>query len=279
MDQNIYDIIIFGGQSNMQGQTEKLVVREPGENMLEYRMLTDELLPLKDPAGEDIRPDGTRGVPYSEELGGKWHEINVLGSAVFGSTTLLPSFCKAYTEETGRKCVAVHAAKGSTDIDYWLPGTPGFSAILRKANAAKAKLAASGLTPGRIFTVWLQGESDAIESKPKNVYKDMIACLAAALKTDPGIEKFGIIRVGRFTCDARDTEIIEAQDEICAENRDFIMLTTLATALYDDPASMNPFVGGHFSAHGLERLGTAAGLALGQYVNTNSACKPCARVL
>ena len=46
------DIIIFGGQSNMQGQTEGL----PQDNALvqgalEYRYLTDEFIPLLHPVG------------------------------------------------------------------------------------------------------------------------------------------------------------------------------------------------------------------------------------
>ena len=48
------DILIFGGQSNMQGQTEGLPENNaPVQGALEYRVKTDELIPLQHPVGED----------------------------------------------------------------------------------------------------------------------------------------------------------------------------------------------------------------------------------
>ena len=54
------DIIIFGGQSNMQGESES---RTPGvvAHAYEYRFLDDTIVPLENPVGEDILRDGTRG--------------------------------------------------------------------------------------------------------------------------------------------------------------------------------------------------------------------------
>ena len=57
------DVIIFGGQSNMQGQSERLSENVPVKSALEYRLLTDSLVPLSNPVGEDIRYDGTAGDP------------------------------------------------------------------------------------------------------------------------------------------------------------------------------------------------------------------------
>ena len=51
-------------------------------------------------------------------------------------------------------------------------------------------------------------------------------------------------------------EIISAQDEICKENSDFIMLTDIATELNKMPEFMHPQIGGHYSAKGLEKLGS-----------------------
>ena len=111
--------------------------------------------------------------------------------------------------------------------------------------------------------MWLQGESDAIISKPRDKYIEELSQVNAGFKAEFGLEKIGIIRVGRFTCDQRDLEIMAAQDEICKNDPDFLMLTDIAADLYNDPESMNPFVGGHFSAFGLEKLGKAAGKTLG----------------
>lgn len=269
-DNSLFDVIIFGGQSNMQGQSEKLIDDGAIAGAYEYKMLRNEFVPLKDPAGEDIRPDGTAGVPYTDELGAAWHPQTALGSAAYGNSTLLPSFAKEYTRLSGRNMIAVHAAKGSTDMACWLPGTTGYAAIVNKTVKAIKAAKERGFSVGNVYMVWLQGESDAIIGKAKQVYKEELAKFADALKKDVDLAKFGIIRVGRFTNDEKDMEIIDAQDEICEENKDFIMLTRLATELNNDPESMNPFVGGHFSAYGLKKLGGAAGKTLAEYVKNQS---------
>ena len=48
------DILIFSGQSNMQGQTESDPMDKPVAGASEYRLLTDSFVPLKNPVGEDI---------------------------------------------------------------------------------------------------------------------------------------------------------------------------------------------------------------------------------
>ena len=261
------DVIIFGGQSNMQGQSERLSENTPVKNALEYRLLTDSLVPLSNPVGEDIRYDGTAGVPYVKgQLHLRdWLANHALGSACDGHTNLVPAFCRAYLEVCGGSVVAVHAAKGSTEIGDWLPHTAGYGILCKKAQSALQLLKESNAEIGHVCFVWLQGESDAIAGRSRTYYKEKLAILADSLIADLGIECFGIIRVGRFTGDTRDDEIIRAQDEICREDDRFLMLTDLATALNERPDCMNPHVGGHYSAKGLELLGDAAGKALGKH--------------
>ena len=261
------DVIVFGGQSNMQGQSEALSECEIVKNALEYRLLTDTFVPLSNPVGEDIRTDGTAGVSYVQ---GQihlrdWLSAHALGASCEGHTNLVPAFCRAYLSACGGKVVAVHAAKGSTKVTDWLPGTEGYAVLTKKAKRALQRLKETDTEVGHVYFVWLQGESDAIAGRCRADYKEKISALADALCADLRIEKFGIIRVGRFTKDARDDEIIRAQDEICCEDDRFLMLTELATTLNQTPDCMNPFVGGHYSAKGLELLGNAAGKALGAY--------------
>jgi hypothetical protein len=267
------DVIIFGGQSNMQGQTERLSENAVVEGAFEYRFLDDALVPLKNPVGEDIRFDGSRGWPImKDEEAPEWLRDNVLGSACYGHTNMVPAFCRAYIKETETQVVAVHAARGSTVVGQWLPGTPGFDLLTRKCSAAIRKTAAEGLNVGRIFFLWLQGESDAIDGRTEKDYEDSLVKLDEALKNALGIEKFCIIRVGYFTNDARDEAVMSAQDKVCLDRpEDFIMLTRLASEVskaadkerYGD--YMHPFIGGHFSAYGLEQIGSEAGKALGRF--------------
>ena len=264
------DILIFGGQSNMQGQTENLTNTDIVEHAYEYRMLEGKYVPLKNPVGENIRYDRSKDNTSMEAKKQMSHEevlsTFVLLASCDGHTNLVPEFCRSYLAHSdgGAEVLAVPVAKGSTQIHEWLPGTEGYKAILEKTRAA-ISCAEKEYEVGHVFFTWLQGESDAIAGVSKDTYKERLVQLNSALKSDFGIEKFGIIRVGCFTNDEKDWEIIDAQSEICRENSDFLMLTDIATTLNKLPEYMNPYVAGHYSAKGLEKLGAEAGKTLGTY--------------
>ena len=244
----------------MQGQSERLSENDVVNDAYEYKWLTDELLPLQNPVGENITYSLSQGEDVTPETHlSSWLKEHALGAACYGNTNLVPSFCRIYTEITKRQVLAVHAAKGSTKISEWLPEAPIYDVLIRKARGAIQKV-----NPERIFFVWLQGESDAIASVAKDDYKADLHVLCDALKADLGINLFGIIRVGRFTNDDRDLEIISAQDEICREDEDFVMLTDIATELNQKDEYMNPNIKGHYNAKGLELLGNAAAKTLGK---------------
>ena len=62
---------------------------------------------------------------------------------------------------------------------------------------------------------------------------------------------------------------MEAQDRLCREDSFFVMLTRAAadfTTLPQYAAYRNPYVGGHYSAAGLARLGELAGEALAEQI-------------
>ena len=263
------DIIVFSGQSNMQGQAERLSETDVVSNAHEYRYLTNEIKPLSNPVGETVRFDGSAGEDLSPDVPLRlvlkdWLAAHVVGASAYGYTNLVPEFCRAYTEKTEREVLAVHAAKGSTEIAYWMPDGEAYAFLVKKARAAIAK-AKENCEIGRIFFVWLQGESDAVAGNSKEYYKESITALCRALKNDIGIEKFGIIRVGRFTRSERDDEIINAQIEVSRENSDFLMLTDICQRLPDMEGYMNPTVPGHYSAKGYEAIGRAAGESLGEF--------------
>lgn len=259
------DLILFCGQSNMQGQTECLTECLPVEGGWEYRFLEDALVPLKNPVGENIRFDLSCGYPPFEGSVGleTWLNEHAMGSACYGNTNLVPEFCRAYIRETGRSVAAISAAKGSTCVEQWIPGTGAYEVLKTKMLAALRKVGEIQ-EPGHIYAVWLQGESDAIAGTEKEIYKQRLTCLKDALKADVGLERFCIIRVGHFTNDQRDLKIMTAQDEICMEDSDFLMLTRITTELNEQPEYMNPYVAGHYSARGMELLGKTAGKALGR---------------
>ncbi|MBP3633563.1 MAG: tRNA (guanosine(46)-N7)-methyltransferase TrmB [Oscillospiraceae bacterium] len=262
---NTMDVIIFAGQSNMQGETERLSEAETVKDAYEYKWLTNKIVPLRNPVGENIKFDGSEG--WALESGDQipaWLKDHVFGASCYGNTNLVPSFCRAYIDQRETSVLAVHTAKGSSVIDQWAPGAEIYSTLVQKANAA-IKKAKREHTIGHIYVVWLQGESDAISGTSKDTYKQKLAQLAQSCMKDFGAERFAVIRVGRFTNDERDLQIMQAQEELCDENPDFIMLTKIAEELNKEPEYMNPYVAGHYSAKGIEILGNAAGGALGKY--------------
>lgn len=261
------DIIIFAGQSNMQGQSECLSENEIVENAYEYKLIDNELTLLKNPVGENITYEKEHGFEFSKNTNqNTWLENHVTGSSCYGHTNLVPEFVRAYIGDTMQKTVVVHIAKGSTQISDWMPSAPGYEIIKEKSLAAIRKVREENYLPRKIFFVWLQGESDAIAGNSKSYYKARLIELSDALNKDLHIDKFCIIRVGRFTNDERDMEIINAQDEICNENEGFIMISKNAIELNKEPAYMNPLVSGHYSSEGLEKLGREAGLELKKFI-------------
>ena len=246
----------------MQGPAECLSENQAVEYALEYRFLTDELVPLKNPVGECIRYDGLEGQQYMHGIDPyKWLQTHALGGACYGHTNLVPAFVRAYVGVTGANVIAVHTAKGSTTASEWLPQTENYRVLKEKVQSA-IKKASTEFELEHIYFVWLQGESDALSSNTKENYKKQLREIFKALR-ELGVERFGIIRVGRFTNDDRDLEIINAQDEICQSDEGFLMLTKIAVELNEKEEMMNPLCTVHYSARGLETLGDAAGKALG----------------
>lgn len=150
------DILIFSGQSNMQGQTESDPMDKPVAGASEYRLLTDSFVPLKNPVGEDIG--------------------ELLLASHLGHGSLVPYFAESYCRVGGRKVVCVHAAKGATIISQWLPsreeGKERYAALLKKAKACFEKTTDE---IGNVFFVWLQGESDALAGTTEEI---ILRCFA-----------------------------------------------------------------------------------------------------
>lgn len=255
------DLIIFSGQSNMEGEAERMPEdNSPVEGALEYRYLEDRLVPLKHPAGENISNDGKVFIPRHRDGWGTTQSCALL-SAWRKRTNPAPFFCKGYVKASGRNVIAVHAAKGATTIDYWQRGELGYEMLCKKA-----KRAIEMTNPEHIYFVWLQGESDAIAKKSKDEYKKQMITLYESLHKDLGVEKFGNILVGRFTMEDSDFEIINAQKEVCREHDGFLMLTEITEEIFYIDKYMNPEAFGHYSVDGHELIGLLAGKKLGDYV-------------
>ncbi len=243
----------------MQGQTEGLPENNtPVQGALEYRVKTDELIPLQHPVGEDLR-------------GEKW-----CAAAHQGHGCVVPAFCRAYVQASGREVVAIHAAKGNTVLGDWLQGTQHAYNARRKIAKGIEKAKAYGKVD-HIYYVWLQGESDALIHTGEEEYLSRLITYKNQLKAQFGIEKFGIIKMGYFLAQGAwsmnpdDTEedkivynenIMRAQERAVEQDEDFIMLTRVCTELSQQQAYINPQAEGHYNNAGMEIIGGQAGEAL-----------------
>lgn len=250
------DILIFAGQSNMQGQTESLPEPNfPVEGAVEYHYLTDSLVPLIHPVGESI----------GDSL--------LLGSDS-GHGSLVPDCCRAYIHATGRQAVAIHTARGATKISEWLKGTPRYECALKKIRSGIEKVKEKSVV-GRIFYIWLQGESDAVGRTSEEDYMQMLTSYKNDLKEAIGFDKFGIIEVGYFcrtvkwltnrTNEERracDETIMRAQERLVQKDEDFVMLSQICKALSLESEYINPLADGHYNNKAMARIGTEVGKAL-----------------
>ncbi len=237
------DILIFSGQSNMQGQTESCPQEPPLQGALEYRSLSNTLIPLSHPVGEDIGE-------------------GLLWGAYQGHGSLIPDFCRAYMAKTGRRVVAVHAARGATMISEWQKGSARFDALVAKSRAAMEAVRSIDEI-GRMWFVWLQGESDAIAGVSQSAYMEAMQVFRASLTTTLPLSGFALIRVGKFTEDARDIEIIRAQEALAASG-EFLLLTRMTGVCTKDPARwIHPIYAGHYNNAAMTFIGEAGGKHLG----------------
>lgn len=254
---NVVDLLIFSGQSNMQGSTGEKCCLPPVAGCLEYKVLSDSLVPLVSPVGEDVG-DG------------------LLAASALGNGSLLPYFCRVYCSD-GTRAVAVHAAKGNTRISEWREGTDRFRAFKEKVLAAVAKVGENNIRNS--FVIWLQGESDAIAGLSEKEYLDELTEFKNVVKKLIRIQKFALISVGYFACyapwvdkpieekRASDERIISAYRHAPQIDDDFILLTDVCVKLSEQQRYLNPLkYGPHYNNAGMEIIGTAAAKAIKKYV-------------
>ena len=249
------DLIVFSGQSNMQGQTEGLPQdNAPINGAWEYVYREDVLRPVQHPVGETFEENGQ----------------SLLLGAHNGGGSLVPAFCREYTRVSGREVIAVHAARGATTIAQWYPETFRYQVLVKKVLAAKDKVTERQKVD-KICFVWLQGESDAIEGTSENEYYNYFIALKNALKKDLKVECFGLIKVGYFASQApwydvgtmqerveKDEIIMRAQERIVQENSDCIMLTRVCVEMSKNTEYINPFESGHYNNKAMKRIGEEA---------------------
>ena len=252
------EVIIFIGQSNMQGSTGEKDNSRPIKNCLEYKFLDDELVPLVNPVGEFIGDD-------------------VLCGSALGNGSLVPAFVKKYSKCKKADVVAIHTARGGTRIAEWLKGTERFDVAIKKIKSGLAKIKET-YTIDDVSVVWLQGESDATDYLSTEEYEKRLIQLKNDLKSEFSFSKFGIISTGYFTAYVKwvngtfeekkkaDENIMQAQVNVCSLDDDFVYLTDICKKLSVNKKYLNAKESGpHYNNKGMKIIGKKAGKALSKF--------------
>ncbi|MBQ3085048.1 MAG: hypothetical protein IJC46_06345 [Clostridia bacterium] len=140
----------------------------------------------------------------------------------------LPPILVQMLEQKGLCCAYTHIAKGSAPIRHFVEG-PAADYFDQKATdffADAAARYAEDDTSERAL-IWLQGESD--DSKGFSYYSDALKGLWHRCKA-LGFTKFLIIRVGYWGNPAI-ADVMQAQEQFCAETPDAFILTRAASYL------------------------------------------------
>lgn len=255
------DVLIFMGQSNMQGSTGEKCSVKPENGVWEYAYSTDELKPLVSPVGEDVKSE-------SGEI--------LLAASALGNGSLLPYFANEYSRLCGKSVAAIHCAKGNTSIAEWEEGTERFASAAAKIKAGLNRVSATEKID-KTYIIWLQGESDALLFTPQKVYEEKLIRLKEALKREFYFDKFCIIKTGYFAAyagwisgafdekKASDTAIMNAQENVAEIDSDFVVLTDVTAGLSENHAYLNPKeFGPHYNNAGMKIIGEAAATTLAE---------------
>ena len=240
-DDDIIDIVLFTGQSNMVGrETSRYTADIPDGYAFEYKQNDDELTEVKNPVGEKI------------------------GSALETSSgsSIVPEFCKNYVEQTGRKIIAVHAAYGGRHISYFAEGGSMYRPIIDKYNDCLEFVKNSGeYEIGRKFYVMYQGESDTGSSGKEDgtsaeTYEQQFMSFHDGLKEECGIEFGALIYNGRNSVLNEEgiSRINGVKKALAEQHEDIIVCDKAPATYYTDRLDYMLSDNIHLNAEGLKKV-------------------------
>ncbi len=237
------DIIIFAGQSNMTnvGKASKAPVLKDGAGY-EVLFTKNKLSPLREPFG--VQQKGK----ITKDSGG----------------TLASAFANAYFTQTGVPIVASNTARGATGLGQW--STSYYKKVINSANKTKRILKKQGIKVRHCYMVFFQGENDATYDISTFAYKQHLMIMLGRIREKSDVEKCMIIRIGNNMNSPKTFDrIAAAQTSICMENRNFVLISTIASGL---DKSYYQGDGLHFTQEGLNKIGKQAGTMAGKYAQT-----------
>ena len=181
------DVFVFMGQSNMAGRgittpahPESAPTAIDGAGW-EYRAVTapDRLSTLCEPFGRDEnRPGG-------------------IDDGVKKTGSMVTAFVNEYFSRTGRQVIAVSASEGGTSILQWQPDGRLLPDAVARIHAVRRYCAENNITPGGIYMLWCQGETDGDHGMTPDEYTEKFGKMYAVLR-EAGIERCFLVNIGHY---------------------------------------------------------------------------------
>jgi hypothetical protein len=203
------DLLVFSGQSNMQGKTRdgypESGLQVGNSRTYEYKHLTQSYAPCVHPVGETI--PGT-GLEWAED----------------GTSASLAPFFATHWLALGRTPLVVHVAGGGQSVMTFIEGGTNRDAVNEKIDGAIANVGQIDKRIGKRLFFWLQGESDA--NMTVDQYKTAFLDMWNEKKTLFGLETAYIIRI-RAHSEPSYYSVLAAQEELAIEHDDIVMLTRM----------------------------------------------------
>lgn len=219
------DLAVFAGQSNMSGRgtADQAVICDRNAGF-EYKAVSspDTLVPIIEPFG------------LNEDKPGAITDDNGDGTTK-RSGSMVSALVNEYYKLTGRQIIAVSASIGGSTSSQWK--STYINDATERLDSAKEYLEKKGVSIGRIFVVWCQGESDGDAAVTAKEYMENTKEIFRNFKQH-GAEKCFLIQIGHYnymeyagTADGltglewdRKYEVIrDAQADLCQLEEDFIL--------------------------------------------------------
>ena len=267
------DILVFAGQSNMMGHGNAASAPAVAKKTV-YAYL-----PVSSPGKISKFSE-----PFGKNENDKYIN-NVMGEENLATGSMVAAFAKAYNKTTKTPVLAVPCAMQGTGSYKW--NETLYQAIISRTVSAKKAAKKAGYSVGRVYLVWMQGESDALAMQrnedgtcdstmsPEEHIKN-VRSMFKKVKKKTGLSKCFVIRIPSFYGSQKDPYgekwsnyyklIQNAQITLCADYDDFVMAYSNTPKLGKKYLQAD---GMHLTQSALNKVGKAAGTATGKFALTD----------
>lgn len=256
LSENEVDVFVFMGQSNMagRGDKEKSIVCGKGHGY-EYR-------PVSDPSTlHDIE----------EPFGVKENNTGI-NDGVKKTGSLVSSFVESYYQITGVPIIGISASQGGTSSSQWQPGGGKLEEAENRLTSCLDYLySLDDLSIRHIEMVWLQGENDAGNEVPYEIYKNNLQNIVDGMK-GAGVEHCFTVQIGPYMASESEEKhaLYETfhgyQVRMASEMEDIDLCSIKLSGV---PESMMHDKN-HFYQEAYNIVGTDAGKNVGTYMKEGS---------